>query len=164
MLMITLIAAAPDVAAAERSVRAIGVDMRSNIRRAYTEYHAMAEAQRSPGSTCVATRTSPWHGRANSGVTATRQIERTGSGALEDCAHIGQRGGKLARALDEIARHVEERAFQIIDFVSQGVDLGLMARAEFADGSGHNIETESHALVVGPAQASALCSLSLRVL
>ena len=84
------------------------------------------------------------------------QIERTGSGALEDCAHIGQRGGKLARALDEIARHVEERAFQIIDFVSQGVDLGLMARAEFADGSGHNIENESHALVVGPAQASAL--------
>jgi len=42
-LMILLIASAPDIDAAERSVIAVGSDMRSNIRRAYAEYHAMRE-------------------------------------------------------------------------------------------------------------------------
>lgn len=42
-LMILLIAAAPDADAAERSVIAVGIDMRANIRRAYAEYHVMRE-------------------------------------------------------------------------------------------------------------------------
>jgi hypothetical protein len=45
-------------------------------------------------------------------------VERgVGSGAFEDGAHVGQRSAKLARALDEIARRVEKRAFQIVDLV-----------------------------------------------
>ena len=42
-LMILLIAAAPDVDAAERAVRAVGADMADNIRRAYAEYYGMRE-------------------------------------------------------------------------------------------------------------------------
>jgi hypothetical protein len=42
-LMIVLVAAAPDIDAAERSVIAVGADMRANIRRAYAEYHGMRE-------------------------------------------------------------------------------------------------------------------------
>jgi hypothetical protein len=45
-LMILLIASAPNIDAAERSVIAIGADMRANIRRAFEEYHAMREGLR----------------------------------------------------------------------------------------------------------------------
>ena len=47
-LMISIIAASPDVDTAERNVRHIADDMISNIHRAYAEFHAMATAQRGP--------------------------------------------------------------------------------------------------------------------
>ncbi len=46
-LMIALIAAAPNVDAAVRDLRNICRCMEVNMRQSYTEYHGMAEAQRS---------------------------------------------------------------------------------------------------------------------
>jgi hypothetical protein len=48
VMMISVIAASPDVDTAERNVRHIADDMISNIHRAYAEFHAMATAQRGP--------------------------------------------------------------------------------------------------------------------
>jgi hypothetical protein len=44
-LMILLIASAPDIDACERAVIGVSTDMRSNVRRAFEEYHGMREAQ-----------------------------------------------------------------------------------------------------------------------
>jgi hypothetical protein len=48
VLMVTIIAAAPDADAAERNLRHVCDDMYANIRRSYEEWHAMAAARRMP--------------------------------------------------------------------------------------------------------------------
>jgi hypothetical protein len=47
LIMISIIAAAPDADAAQRDIANVTQVMRDRIREAHADYHAMAEAQRS---------------------------------------------------------------------------------------------------------------------